>query len=125
MPKGRSLGAAIRTRRTELGLTQEQLAHCIGGGIKQAEISRLESGQIALPRRARLERISVALDISLGELLARSGWMGTQEAFAATCSIESYAPRAHDVERSAISQDATGPADGSASLQASMTGGRT
>ena len=36
-----TLGAFIRRRRLELGLTQETLAEMIGGGVRQAEISRL------------------------------------------------------------------------------------
>jgi transcriptional regulator with XRE-family HTH domain len=72
-----SLGMTIRNRRLELGLTQEQLAERISTGgeyIRQSEISRIESGAVGLPRRARLERIALALDVPLGELLARSGW---------------------------------------------------
>src|SRR5688572_25380151 len=71
-----TLGQVIRTRRLELGLTQEELAERIGEGIRQAEVSRLEHDRVVLPRRARLERIASALDIPPGELLARSGWAG-------------------------------------------------
>jgi transcriptional regulator with XRE-family HTH domain len=70
-----SLGTFIRERRQDLGLTQEQLADRIGGSIRQAEVSRLEGGRIALPRRSRLEAIAAALEVSLGELLLRTGWM--------------------------------------------------
>jgi transcriptional regulator with XRE-family HTH domain len=72
-----SLGVTIRSRRLELGLTQEQLAERISTEaeyVRQSEISRIENGAVGLPRRARLERIAQALDLSLGELLARSGW---------------------------------------------------
>jgi len=62
-----------------LGLTQEALAERIGEGMRQAEVSRLESGRVTLPRRERLERIAAALDIPVGELLARSGWSGFAE----------------------------------------------
>jgi transcriptional regulator with XRE-family HTH domain len=71
-----TLGHAIRSRRTELALTQEELAERIGEGVRQAEISRLERDRVGLPRRARLERIATALELPLGELLARSGWAG-------------------------------------------------
>jgi transcriptional regulator with XRE-family HTH domain len=71
-----TLGQAIRSRRTELALTQEELAERIGEGVRQAEVSRLERDRIGLPRRARLERIATALELPLGELLARSGWAG-------------------------------------------------
>jgi transcriptional regulator with XRE-family HTH domain len=71
-----TLGQAIRSRRTELALTQEELAERIGEGVRQAEVSRLERDRIGLPRRARLERIATALELPLGELLAQSGWAG-------------------------------------------------
>lgn len=70
-----SLGTFIRERRQDLGLTQEQLAERIGGKIRQAEISRLEQDRITLPRRARMIAIAAALEVSLGELLVRTGWM--------------------------------------------------
>lgn len=69
-----TLGRAIRERRLELGLTQEALAQLIGDGVRQAEVSRLESNRVTLPRRRRLERIAHALGLSITELLTRSGW---------------------------------------------------
>lgn len=80
-PTSATMGSAIRTRREELGLTQEELAARIGGGIRQSEISRLERGRVTLPRRARLEAIAAALNLPVGELLARSGWAGAGDAF--------------------------------------------
>jgi transcriptional regulator with XRE-family HTH domain len=68
------LGETIRARRIALGLTQEQLAERIGDGVRQAEVSRLEAGRVVQPRRSRLEKIALALDLPMGELLARSGW---------------------------------------------------
>jgi transcriptional regulator with XRE-family HTH domain len=76
-----TLGRFIQRRRIELGLTQEQLAEMIGGGVRQSEISRLEHDRISLPRRQRLEQIAIVLDVSLGELLARSGWAGAEAVF--------------------------------------------
>jgi transcriptional regulator with XRE-family HTH domain len=73
-----SLGEFIRDRRKELGLTQEELAERIGEGVQQAEISRLERDRVGLPRRARLERIAVALQLPHSELLARTGWAGSE-----------------------------------------------
>jgi transcriptional regulator with XRE-family HTH domain len=84
MKPSTSLGSIVRARRLELGLTQEQLAERISdeeGYIRQSEISRIESGRVALPRRERLERLAAALDLSLGELLARSGWTDAQTYF--------------------------------------------
>jgi transcriptional regulator with XRE-family HTH domain len=79
-----SLGAVIRARRIKLGLTQEQLAERIsdhGELVRQSEISRIESGKITLPRRPRLERLAAALGLSLGELLACSGWAAADRVF--------------------------------------------
>jgi transcriptional regulator with XRE-family HTH domain len=70
-----SLGTFIRERRQDLGLTQEQLAERLGDTVRQAEISRLEKDRILLPRRERLTAIAAALEVSLGELLVRTGWM--------------------------------------------------
>ena len=67
-----TLDQLIRARR-ELRLTQEELAERIGGGMRQSNVSRLERGRVALPRRERLERIAAALELRLGDLLARSG----------------------------------------------------
>jgi transcriptional regulator with XRE-family HTH domain len=71
-----TLGALIRQRRQDLGLTQEQLAERIGGGLIQAEISRLEGDRVRLPRRHRLDQLAAALDVPVGDLLARTGWTG-------------------------------------------------
>ncbi len=73
-----TLGAFIRRRRLELGLTQEALADLIGDNTRQADVSRLENDRVTLPRRNRLEAIARALQVSPGELLARSGWEGGQ-----------------------------------------------
>lgn len=80
-----SVGEAVRARRLALGWSQEELAARASGAgleVRQSDISRLERGRVALPRRARLERIAAALDLPLGELLARSGWAGAAVAFA-------------------------------------------
>lgn len=73
-----TLGKFIQRRRAELGMTQEQLAELVGDGVRQAEISRLEHDRVTLPRRQRLEQIARALDVPIGELLARSGWLGAE-----------------------------------------------
>ena len=81
MPVRVALGAVVKARRIELGWTQEELAERIsadGEFVRQSEISRIENGRIALPRRERLERLARALELPLGELLARSGWAGAE-----------------------------------------------
>jgi transcriptional regulator with XRE-family HTH domain len=80
MVQPQTLGKAIRERRIELGMTQEELAAQIGEGVRQSEVSRLERDRIVLPRRERLVRIAAALQMPVGELLVRSGWTGAQEA---------------------------------------------
>jgi len=81
-----TLGRVIRQRRIEMGLTQEALAELVGDGVGQAEISRLERDRVVLPRRARLEQIAQALGLSLGTLLARSGWAGAEDELGASPS---------------------------------------
>ena len=81
----RSLGSVIRARRKELGWTQEELAERISAldeYVRQSDISRIERDDIALPRRQRLARIAGALNLTLGELLALSGWAGADAHFA-------------------------------------------
>jgi len=78
------LGQLIRDRRQELGLTQEALAERIGDNVRQAEVSRLEAGRVALPRRLRMEQLARALELPLGELLLGSGWVGAEDLEAAS-----------------------------------------
>ena len=82
----RTLGDAIRTRRQELGWSQEELAKRIADhgdeAFRQSDVSRLERGKVTLPRRERLVHVAAVLGLSLGELLARSGWTGAASAFA-------------------------------------------
>ena len=87
-----TLGKFIQRRRVELGLTQEQLADRIGIGVRQSEVSRLEHDRISLPRRQRLEQIALALDVSLGELLARSGWAEAEQEFSEDPKPQPAAP---------------------------------
>jgi transcriptional regulator with XRE-family HTH domain len=77
-----TLGAVIRSRRLELGLTQEELAERIDPDLRQSDVSRLERDRIALPRRRRLQAIADALDLTVGELLSASGWAGADRALA-------------------------------------------
>lgn len=80
-----SLGAAIKARRRQLGWSQEELAQrvaaCGDVTFRQSDVSRLECGKIALPHRDRLAHIATVLGLSIGELLARSGWAGADAAF--------------------------------------------
>jgi transcriptional regulator with XRE-family HTH domain len=81
----RSLGAVILRRRAELGLTQAALAERIvtlgDWGFRQSDISRLERGIVTLPHFTRMKFLAAALELPVGELLARSGWTGADNAF--------------------------------------------
>jgi transcriptional regulator with XRE-family HTH domain len=83
----RSLGAVIKARRQELGWTQEELAERViahgDDAFRQSDVSRLERGKVGRPHRDRLAHIAAVLGLSPGALLARSGWAGTDRAFAA------------------------------------------
>lgn len=99
-----TLGQLIRQRRMDLGLTQEELAERVGDGMRQAEISRLERDRVGLPRRNRMEQIARALDVPLGVLLARSGWVGAQDAFPSAEGPQEPEEREIATERVAVLQ---------------------
>ena len=68
---GRPFGAAVRTRRLELGLTQERLA--IQAGMTQGALSRMECGR-GVPTLPVLERLAAAMSSNLLiSLLPRGG----------------------------------------------------
>lgn len=73
-----TLGAVIRERRRDLGMSQEVLARRVSelttSNMRQSDISRLERSGAALPRQQRLEGWAQALEVPLGDLLACSGW---------------------------------------------------
>jgi transcriptional regulator with XRE-family HTH domain len=113
-----SLGTFIRERRQDLGLTQEQLAERIGDTFRQAEVSRLEHDRISLPRRDRLAAVAAALEVSLGELLVRSGWMQDGDDFPeATPETLGVVWDAADPERLVAAAD---PVDFEAELAAAL-----
>ncbi len=82
-----TLGSAIRARRRELGMTQQDLATLVNRGgddMRQSDVSRLERGQVTLPRSHRLQQIAEALQLPSGDLLARGGWSGAESSFSIT-----------------------------------------
>ncbi len=79
MAESRSLGEAIRLRRLELGMSQEELAERIGADVRQSDVSRLERGKILFPRLERLNQIAAALGLSIGALLIEAGWFTDDE----------------------------------------------
>ena len=62
------LGLAIKHRRLELGLSQEQLAYMIEISNGQAYLSRIESGMVGMGIDT-LMRISDALDVPVRDLI--------------------------------------------------------
>ncbi|WP_416972097.1 helix-turn-helix domain-containing protein [Streptomyces sp. 4F14] len=73
---GTPLGAAVKARRVELGLTQERLA--AQAGMSQGALSRLERGK-AVPTLPLLERLTSAMSANL--LIALSPTGAVQVAF--------------------------------------------
>ncbi len=94
MTESRSLGEAIRLRRLELGMSQEELAERIGPDVRQSDVSRLERGKILFPRLERLHQIAAALGLSIGTLLIDAGWFTDEESaqVAAAERPERHAP---------------------------------
>jgi transcriptional regulator with XRE-family HTH domain len=68
-----SLGAYVRRRRKELGLTQAQLGERLG--FKGSTyVSDIENGkELTNPTQASLERLADALEVSLSELVTDAG----------------------------------------------------
>jgi transcriptional regulator with XRE-family HTH domain len=64
-----ALGLAVKARRQELGITQEQLAN--DTGLHQRWISNVETGK-RNPSYGSLRRLAAGLDLSASELLARA-----------------------------------------------------
>jgi len=64
-----ALGIAVKARREELGLTQEQLDN--NTNLHQRWISNVETGK-RNPSYASLRRLAAGLDLSASELLARA-----------------------------------------------------
>lgn len=65
----RALGAAVKARRLELGLTQEQLS--LRAELHQRWISNVETG-VRNPSYASLRRLAAGLDLTTSELIRRA-----------------------------------------------------
>jgi transcriptional regulator with XRE-family HTH domain len=76
-----ALGLAVKRRRQELGLTQEQLAN--DTDLHQRWISNVETGK-RNPSYASLRRLAAGLDLAASELLARAEQIETRESPAIT-----------------------------------------
>ena len=66
-PLHRSIGRVIHALRRERGLHQSELAALTG--LKQPNLSRIENG-LVVPRRATLEKLSLALGVTVKEVLS-------------------------------------------------------
>ncbi|OKZ52637.1 MAG: hypothetical protein BHV94_08460 [Clostridiales bacterium 59_14] len=64
----------LKARRTELGLTQLDVANAVG--VSEATVSRWESGDIANMKRSRIASLASVLKISPSIIM---GWNGTPE----------------------------------------------
>jgi transcriptional regulator with XRE-family HTH domain len=64
-----ALGLAVKARRQELGLTQEQLAN--DTDLHQRWISNVENGK-RNPSYASLRRLATGLNLTASELIARA-----------------------------------------------------
>jgi transcriptional regulator with XRE-family HTH domain len=64
-----ALGLAVKTRRQELGLTQEQLAN--NTELHQRWISNVETGK-RNPSYGSLRRLASGLELSVSQLIARA-----------------------------------------------------
>lgn len=66
------LGGAVRRRREQLGLGQEQLAAALG--VRQQTVSRWEHG-LAVPRPARVVELARLLDLEPAALHRLAGYL--------------------------------------------------
>lgn len=64
-----ALGLAVKARREQLGLTQEQMAN--DSGLHQRWLSNVETGK-RNPSYGSLRRLAAGLDLTTSELLARA-----------------------------------------------------
>ncbi|WP_158290259.1 helix-turn-helix transcriptional regulator [Ramlibacter sp. WS9] len=64
MPLLKELGAAVRQRRREMGLSQQQLAHLVE--LSRATINELEMGKLKDLSARRIERLANELGFAVG-----------------------------------------------------------
>jgi len=84
------IGARIRDRRKELGLTQRQLADAIPGNADSNQVSKWERG-VNRPNDTTLEHIARALDIEPVDLMTPKPTHGTtplMHTFAGTSQLD-------------------------------------
>lgn len=71
------LGAFLRRRRAELGLTQEGVSDA--AGIGRSHLSQIESGKIGLPNAGIRRKLAAALELRHVDLLIAAGELDEAE----------------------------------------------
>lgn len=108
MPLLSELGAAVRQRRQEIGLTQQQLAALVG--LSRATIGELESGKLKDLSTNRVERIANELGFAVGIVGARRARdKGAAEAAARVASVPYASQLPADVLLDALAKGAVPP----------------
>ena len=82
-----TVGKLIREARTKAGLTQEQLARKVGGGMTAAQISRAERGEDALTQE-QLKKIAKATGVTQTSLLSAARESGSRTGGSATMTLD-------------------------------------
>jgi transcriptional regulator with XRE-family HTH domain len=67
----RRLGALLRQRREQLGLTQEWVADAVG--ISQVSVGKIELGKTKSPRPQTLQRLAEVLGLDIADLYVALG----------------------------------------------------
>lgn len=65
------IGSYVKARRTDLGLTQEELS--TRSGVGRAQIAQIEGGRVALPGADPRRRLAKALGVSHLDMLIAAG----------------------------------------------------
>ena len=92
------LGAFIRDRREELGISRRELAR----RANIADVSRLEQGRVVNPRRDTLQALAEALNLTLSELVA-VGKAPSSRTSCRTCAPNTGSCRTRQSTRSTLS----------------------
>ena len=71
--QAQALGAMLRARRKELGYSTYQLAEA--AGVRNSTVVRIELGRFAAPSPEKLARFAEELEMSLGEVYAKAGYI--------------------------------------------------
>ncbi len=101
---GDGLGAFLRKRRIDLGLTQEAVSDA--AGIGRSHLSQIESGKIGLPNAGIRRRLAVVLEVRHVDLLVAAGELDESEVREGrqppASELDKLAERLDDEGRSAL-----------------------